>query len=660
MIEETFESTLVPDIDFLKYVYEEIEQGSEIERVYDQIEKPITLEKVKKILKELSIAFTYDFAQAHTYFQKKTNKNDPDDIIDPNNIRFESFKRRLGNYILEKAYDITGYEGGVAQLIEDTRHQPTEKFSIQESTKEGSFIDEDVPQTNQNEAALPKRESKNTWISKKLEEHKKEIEEVFNTNFNQLQGLMDIRVCKEIVQNIFEITKVDVAEKEIKKIFRYMDKQYPPKKCDENELLELRPEAIEELAKLGIDPSLVFPKISLDEILDIIETWAETSVEPIQDDNILKINKTIKEYTEICRLMAINDQNTKPIEILISNLEKELKDYKANKEKIAEKEVLGKQKDNLKGIFQFYSQVKMLGKSSTFEEIKDNQSVLTLPRFIQFCIDFNLIGIPSQQCRFISKDEVKIVFKRVSVSSRIMKESHFFDALDKLAAIFYNKKYDETYQTNFANQSLSVKRKLLYEYLGVNNTEELKKKGIIIKPKPKITDKKKDKRRSKSKAISKTPKSEIQKPIISIEAKEMTSSRRSLEEIPAENKKISLIKTNENEADHAKTEAQKILKPVQSTKVIKPPPLINLETTKITWNDLHNMDIKEINTEDSLTDLIYSEKQKQKLKNKNSSQKNIFQNMQEINEALKLHDTKLEKGLKIVEKAKASIALSRL
>lgn len=124
--------------------------------------------------------------------------------------------------------------------------------------------------------------------------------------------------------------------------------------------------------------------------------------------------------------MQINNQNVSNVENLVENLKKQLKDYIVNKEKDIEKQRFNVQRENLREVFVFYGQVKLPGKSSTFEEIKENQSVLTIQKFLQFCMDFNIIGIPTQQCRFISQDEVKIMFKRVSMSSRIMKESHFF------------------------------------------------------------------------------------------------------------------------------------------------------------------------------------------------------------------------------------------
>lgn len=67
------------------------------------------------------------------------------------------------------------------------------------------------------------------------------------------------------------------------------------------------------------------------------------------------------------------------------------------------------------------------------------------------------------------------------------------------------------------------------------------------------------------------------------------------------------------------------------------------------------MNLNQINDEDSLSEAIFSQKQQQKFKSSKSSQKSIFEyNMNDMNSALKSHDIRLEKGLKIVEKTKSS------
>lgn len=253
-------------------MFEEIEKGSEILHVFNQFEPPITLESIPRILKELTIHFTYDFAAAVSCFKTKSNKNDLYDVLNHSNISFESFKKRLGNFLLEKLYQTEGYEGGIAQLIEDTRYRQeheSEEYQYQDQHQEQL---QDPSHMSILENQLTPKTRKSTWISDKLDASLSEISMIFNNNVNNISGLIDIRICREIIKEIFEILKLNFSKNELLKLNIFIDKKYPPKKIDDTLLFEIKPEAIEELKKLGIDPTVVFPKINLEELIGLIES----------------------------------------------------------------------------------------------------------------------------------------------------------------------------------------------------------------------------------------------------------------------------------------------------------------------------------------------------------------------------------------------------
>lgn len=102
--------------------------SEELAEAFNKLDQPISKKSgLIDLITETSTILTFDFTQAFGYFADETNENDPKDSIDKKNITFAAFKRRIGNFVLEKIYNQGEYEKTIKEFIEDNWKQRENK-----------------------------------------------------------------------------------------------------------------------------------------------------------------------------------------------------------------------------------------------------------------------------------------------------------------------------------------------------------------------------------------------------------------------------------------------------------------------------------------------------------------------------------------------------
>ena len=104
----------------------------------------------------------YDFSRALDYFSFEVNPNDSKDKINLRNIAFESYTRRIGNFLLEQIYIKGNYEKSIKDFINDIRDdEQTEenKKEIPDEESEENYSDNERGEGDEEESEEPLKES---------------------------------------------------------------------------------------------------------------------------------------------------------------------------------------------------------------------------------------------------------------------------------------------------------------------------------------------------------------------------------------------------------------------------------------------------------------------------------------------------------------------
>jgi hypothetical protein len=216
--------------------------------------------------------------------------------------------------------------------------------------------------------------------------------------------------------------------------------------------------------------------------LNLMEDWA-AKYSPEVTDVASKIRQTIAEYEAMMQAMGSDSNASIDLAAVIVTLKSQLNQHLTQVHKrprvASSKDFLTK---GLKDIFAFYArQQKVMGAPSTFDSISHNYSVWTLSKYFKFCKDFDLMGKHGQGTRRLDREELTAIFKKHAALAKLLSEENFLEMLERLAVAFYNSLYDQVSQSPPVQQlSPREKLSLLMKYLGCDNPEvyQMKMKGF--------------------------------------------------------------------------------------------------------------------------------------------------------------------------------------
>jgi hypothetical protein len=478
---------------------------------------------------------------------------------------------------------------------------------------------------------------KNGWFTQITKGKEIKVQEIFG-NFSENTDYISIKDLPTLFQSITSELRLEIFDYH-KEIFKKIYESLHP---------------IKTIQKPKKKPKTIYPVISFSDFNDLMNLWGEKYTKE-QEKVRGNLMKTIKQYQDL----KSSNQNFSQMSSILESLTKSLelffyKDLETHKEETTLK---SNYKKNLEDIFQFYAKVQRIqGTDDTFESMEASNNAWNLGKFLKFCTDFKIIQGKNDGERVLNKEQLVSIFKRTANNTRLMSEQQFLDSLDKIAEVLYSPELDKALNTNLAYLPIDQKKENLYKLLGIHdfNIYYHKKKafGIAFSPekysriplsesshqyKFKINESSQKKLEGwkKTKPNRETP---PLKPIKENAKNSVPFIRKSVKNLPGSGYALRL-KAKKNQDD--KTEEKIILNEESSSKEVQN----NESQPKIlTIKALTNMEYKDIDDEFGFKDLISEDSDE------------FFDKLYGIEPKLqgimKMHDEKLARGKKVVEKNK--------
>ena len=497
--------------------------------------------------------------------------------------------------------------------------------------------------SNTSEKSLPRASPIPTskWFSEQIRDRESEIESLF-AGFSNKSEQITAKQLSDVFSAMIKALDLELTSHH-KDIFKAISEKLHPVKI---------------IQKPKKKAKTIYPLISYSDFVDLMNLWGQKYSKD-QENIIGHLAKTIKathvlnySYSDVPQLSLIL---TKLESSLQSCLTKHLESLKEDSNPS------DKYKKNLEDIFQFYAKVQRIqGTEDTFEAMEASNTAWNLGKFLKFCADFNIVQAKEEIKRALSKEQLTAIFKKTASNTRLMTESQFIEALDKIAEVIYNPELDRLLNTSFAYSGVPEKRELLYKLLGIHsfNKYHQKKKafGIAFSPEKisripisetshkyifKINESSQRKLDiwKKTKVSRATP--PLLKPVQELIKNSQSFIRKSAHPLPASGYALRL-KAKKNQYEN-KTE-DKIEVPEEETikileNVIQQPKVLTIQA-------LGNLEYKDIDDEFDIKDLISGDRDE------------YFDKLYEIEPKLqgimKMHDNKIAQGKKVIEKNKYS------
>lgn len=226
-----------------------------------------------------------------------------------------------------------------------------------------------------------------------------------------------------------------------------------------------------QLTKLTFDDfkAIILPWYNENEILSVQEAAKKESLEA-------KLAATILEYQNMREAKAAIGEDVTAIDIILKTLKTQQAKTKTVEVKpIPDKVFWDQCKRNLHEAFVFYAkQQRLIGNKPSFDDISRNLSTLNIGKFLRFFRDFGIMGENKREDepRHLERKLLIKIFMKHSILHKEMEESHFLEALDTVAKVFYKKNPD------LQDSSIEEKRKIFYKNLEIDNFEVMHKKFI--------------------------------------------------------------------------------------------------------------------------------------------------------------------------------------
>lgn len=286
----------------------------------------------------------------------------------------------------------------------------------------------------------------NSWLSPFLEEFRDELYELFERHSVE-NGMIEGNYAKLVLLSFLKLIQIPSNEKDLFLFDRMVENR---------------------LKHVVKGKQIKYLKLSFNQFVSLLEEWAsKENISQKSFDNSLQ--NIIKELNEV----TSSSSPTKLTPIL-TDLTKKLKNLNSSfhsKPQNSSNSYLEVRVKSLKEIFNFYArQIKMLGNKPTFDEITEHQNLLNISKFTKFCQDFGITNKDNKD--HLTVQQVTQAFLLGNECSRIMNFSQFIDSLDRLAEIYYNEQYDARNSTSVSRLKINEKRKMLYEFLQLENRNE--------------------------------------------------------------------------------------------------------------------------------------------------------------------------------------------
>jgi len=205
---------------------------------------------------------------------------------------------------------------------------------------------------------------------------------------------------------------------------------------------------------------------------------------PVEDPLTAKLKESIAEFERMRTEKEAAGEDVAMLENVLKTLKQQLSkvlkdsgaDAKARKQQQFQ-ERCGK---TIKELFRFYSnQLRMLGKTPSFDSIQKNSSTWNVSKFVCFCRDFNLLMDKQRRAgvKTLELPTVKTVFIKNAVLQKEMDEGQFEQSLDQLAVAYYDKEYDSLTGARVCDKTEVEKREMLYRFLQFDQPQECLRKA---------------------------------------------------------------------------------------------------------------------------------------------------------------------------------------
>ena len=226
------------------------------------------------------------------------------------------------------------------------------------------------------------------------------------------------------------------------------------------------------------------PEENYSDLEKVVCIWAESNnisfIEtPTEDPLIAKLKVSISEFEQMKAEKESAGEDVEMLENVLKTLKMQLNkvvkdngaDAKSRKLQIFNEKCA----KTIKELFKFYSnQLRMLGKTPSFDSIQKNSSTWNISKFVCFCRDFNLLLDKQRQVgvKTLELNTVKQIFIKNSVLQKEMDEGQFDQALSQLAVAYYDLDYEKLTGAQVSDKSEMEKREMMLRFMQFDQTQE--------------------------------------------------------------------------------------------------------------------------------------------------------------------------------------------
>ena len=385
------------------------------------------------------------------------------------------FRRRLGNYLLKCMWKLQHRPADLTTYIRNRRQEEDLAQTMEVRTTDERTLNphellrlaSDSPEPNK-QVSPPRGRPSRSWVSPLLKRHEAALQDSFSAlDFRGNQAL-----GRDQLKDLFRET-LSICE------------------------VELNLEYIESFGVMLTERCGGRNMLSFPAFVGLVEDWALRTPAKTADF-AAQLRKTIQEYEEIMQKSGDSSAAARSLETLISSMKSQLAAYLSKRDLHKGSKSLEVQSAALAETFSYYAKhIRLIGTTPTFDQITANNSVLTIEKFFKFCADKDLMGRQTATKRRLAKEEIMQIFRKNAAQTRNMELTHFKNALDDLAMLYYDQQYDEIEGNKGTEgyksvemESLEEKRRRLYRELRLGEGQNRKNQPVTTKkpsPEPIIT-----------------------------------------------------------------------------------------------------------------------------------------------------------------------------
>jgi hypothetical protein len=347
--------------------------------------KTLSLTDLPDLIMELSIFLNNDCEQAFSLFTTSENPFFEDDTLNPSSFTFSQFTKRISYFLMYQYYMVHGFENGLEALKNYLLGKP-----IDETPKYNYKPPEEIEENAENhevfEDFTERAGIRNPFVLEILKENSEIMRSVFDVYCED--GKVDVRKCAIALNEIFMACMWKIVESEVNRFQRLVFLYFPVREVQDYYYKLLDDEHIAELDKLGLDYKVFYPKITFYQFLLVFEAWIDSKYP--QSEFQEKILEDLEYYTKDSKGML-----TETFQTIVKGLENAyIQSLQAENLKDPNKYEI----ENINNIYKKYNKP------------------LSLKFFIDFLVDYEILGNPTEKYRFIKKKQAKTVYTRICLN----------------------------------------------------------------------------------------------------------------------------------------------------------------------------------------------------------------------------------------------------